>query len=80
MATAHIGKLSKEISTVVTDEFYELLTDRARAFNCKPSDLLRESIFLTLTGECYSSHIAKDMAAALKNPHVNHPENSGETS
>lgn len=46
MATVHVGKLSKEISTVVTDEFYELLADRARASNCKPSDLFREGLYL----------------------------------
>lgn len=78
MATAHIGKLSKEVSTVITDELYELLADRARQFGCKPSDLLRESLYLTITGDTYSAHVAKDMAAALQSPHVKLAEKSGE--
>lgn len=75
--TAHIGKLSKEISTTVTDEFAELIADRARASNCKPSDLMREGLFLLLTGDTYSGHVAKDMSQAFKNPHANQAENSG---
>jgi len=67
MTTAHIGKLSKEISTTVTDEFAELLSDRARAANCKPSDLIREGMYLLLTGDSYSGHVAKDMSNAFKN-------------
>jgi hypothetical protein len=78
MATVHVGKLSKEISTVVTDEFYELLADRARASNCKPSDLFREGLYLLITGESYSGHVAKDIANAFKNPHGNLAEKSGE--
>lgn len=77
MATVHVGKLSKEISTVVTDEFYELLADTARASNCKPSDLVREGLYLLITGECYSGHIAKDITAAFRNPHGNQGDNSG---
>ncbi len=34
MTTAHIGKLSKEISTTVTDEFAELLSDRVCLSRC----------------------------------------------
>ena len=75
--TAHVGKLSKEISTTVTDEFAELLADRARAANCKPSDLMREGLFLLLTGDTYSAHVAKDMANAFTFPSANLPENSG---
>lgn len=73
----HTGKLAKEISTTVTDEFHELLIDRARASNCKPSDLMREGLFLLLTGDSYSGHVAKDIAKALTFPHANVPENSG---
>ena len=75
--TAHICKLSKEISTTVTDEFAELIADRARASNCKPSDLMREGLFLLLTGDTYSGHVAKDMSQAFAIPQANHPENSG---
>lgn len=75
--TAHVGKLSKEISTTVTDEFAELIADRARASNCKPSDLMREGLFLLLTGDTYSGHVSKDMAAAFAIPAGNQAENSG---
>ena len=63
--TVHVGKLSREISTTVTDEFSELLIDRARAANCKPSDLIREGLYLLLTGDSYSGHVSKDMASAF---------------
>lgn len=75
--TTHVGKLSKEISTTVTDEFAELLADRARASNCKPSDLMREGLFLLLTGDSYSGHVAKDMAEVFTFPQANQAENSG---
>lgn len=75
--TTHVGKLSKEISTTVTDSFAELLADRARASNCKPSDLMREGLFLLLTGDSYSGHVAKDMTEAFNFPHANFPENTG---
>lgn len=77
MSPFHVGKLSKEISTTVTDDFAELLIDRARAANCKPSDLMREGLFLLLTGETYSGHVAKDMAAAFTNPQGQQAEKSG---
>lgn len=64
----HVGKLSQEISSTVTDEFAELLKDRARAANCKPSDLIREGMYLLLTGDSYSGHVAKDMANAFVSP------------
>lgn len=73
----HIGKLSKEISTTVTDEFDELLKDRARAANCKPSDLIREGMYLLLTGDSYSGHVAKDMANVFVAQRVNQAEVSG---
>lgn len=73
----HIGKLSQEISTTVTDEFSELLKDRARAANCKPSDLIREGMYLLLTGDSYSGHVAKDMSAAFHCPLPKQAEMSG---
>ena len=73
----HVGKLVKEISTTVTEEFGELLADRARAANCKPSDLMREGLYLLLTNDSYSGHVAKDMAKALSFPQGNQAENSG---
>jgi hypothetical protein len=72
----HVGKLTKEISTTVTDEFGELLADRARAANCKPSDLMREGLYLLLTGATYSAHVSKDMSAAFEFPHGKQAENS----
>ena len=79
MTAAHIGKLSKEISTTVTDEFAELLCDRARAANCKPSDLIREGMYLLLTGDSYSGHVAKDMSKAFANLPPKLAEVSGES-
>lgn len=76
-AKYHIGKLSKEVSTVVTEEFYELMLETARAHGCKPSDLMREGLYKLLTGETYSGHVAKDMATALEFPQRLQPENSG---
>ena len=73
----HVGKLSKEISTTVTEEFGELLCDRARAANCKPSDLIREGLYLLLTSDSYSGHVAKDMAKALQIPQTTVADNSG---
>jgi len=77
MASAHVGKLSREISTTVTDEFAELLADSARAANCKPSDLIREGLYLLLTGDSYSGHVAKDMSRAFKNLPQKQAEVSG---
>ena len=77
MTTVHVGKLTKEISTTVTEEFGELLVDRARAANCKPSDLMREGLYLLFTNDSYSGHVAKDMAKALTYPSGNQAENSG---
>lgn len=77
MSRVHIGKLSKEISTTVTDEFAELLADRARATNCKPSDLIREGLYLLLTGDSYSGHVAKDMAGAFMPQVEKQAEKSG---
>ena len=73
----HIGKLSKEVSTVVTEEFFELMQETARAHGCKPSDLMREGLYKLLTGETYSGHVAKDMATALEFPQRNVADNSG---
>lgn len=73
----HIGKLSKEVSTVVTEEFFELMQETARAHGCKPSDLMREGLYKLLTGETYSGHVAKDMATALDFPQRKQAENSG---
>lgn len=75
--TVHVGKLSREISTTVTDEFAELLGDRARAANCKPSDLMREGLFLLLTGDSYSGHVSKDMADAFAYQSGKQAEKSG---
>ena len=77
MSRVHIGKLSKEISTTVTDEFAELIADRARASNCKPSDLIREGLYLLLTGDSYSGHVAKDMTAAFSVQAQKQAEKSG---
>jgi len=75
----HIGKLNKEISTTVPEAFCELLSERARASNCKPSDLIREGMFFLLTGDSYSAHVAKDMTKLFGNPSVNKAEISGES-
>ena len=77
MSRVHVGKLSKEISTTVTDEFAELIADRARASNCKPSDLIREGLYLLLTGDSYSGHVAKDMTAAFMPQAQKQAEKSG---
>ena len=79
MTRVHIGKLSKEISTTVTDEFAELIADRARESNCKPSDLIREGLYLLLTGDSYSGHVAKDMSAAFRPQVQKQAEKSGST-
>lgn len=76
----HVGKLSKEVSTTITEEFYELICDTARAHGCKPSDLMREGLYKLLTGETYSGHVAKDMATALEFPQRIQAENSGTVS
>ena len=78
-ARVHIGKPSKEISTTVTDEFAELIADRARASNCKPSDLIRDGLYLLLTGDSYSGHVAKDMSAAFLPQGAKQAEKSGGT-
>ena len=77
MSRVHIGKLSKEISAAVTDEFAELIADRARSSNCKPSDLIREGLYLLLTGDSYSGHVAKDMTAAFSVQAQKQAEKSG---
>jgi hypothetical protein len=73
----HRGKLIKTIETTVTDEFAEALADRARETNCKTSDLIREGMYLLLTGASYSVHVANDRARAFVTPANPVPETSG---
>lgn len=73
----HIGKLSKEISCTVTDEFSEMLTDRSRAHHCSASVLIREALYAAFTGDSFSAHVAKDMAVALAVLPAKLPEMAG---
>jgi hypothetical protein len=73
----HIGKLSRELSVTVTDEFAEMLTDRARAHNCSASTLMREALYKEFTGNSYAGHMANDSQAALSAPPAKLPEITG---
>ena len=73
----HIGKLTKEVSTTVTEEFAELMTERARLSNCKLADVIREGLYMLFTSDTYSGHVAKDRSAAFRLPPQTLPETTG---
>lgn len=63
----HIGKLSEEAKTTVPESMHQWLADRAHHARCTPSDLLRDCLYLVVTGATYSEHIANDRRAAMFN-------------
>lgn len=61
----HIGKCSDEVKTTVTPEFHDLIAEKARELRCAPSEIVRDALYLAMTGATYSCHVAKDRRAAF---------------
>ena len=62
----HHGKLTIVAKTKVTEAMHELLIERARIAKCPPSDLLRDALYVVLTGISYSDHVANDRRSAMQ--------------
>ena len=62
----HIGKLTEEVKFMVTPQFHDLLSDRARQARCTPADLARDALYLVLTEGTFTDHVANDRRSALK--------------
>jgi hypothetical protein len=67
MNNLHIGKLTEETKTTLTESMDQLLRSKAHEARCNPSDLVRDAIYLMLTGASYLDHVVNDRRAALKN-------------
>lgn len=66
MDSLHIGKLTEEAKTTLTESMHQLLADRARQARCNPSDLMRDAIYLVFTGKTYLDHVANDRREAMQ--------------
>jgi len=62
----HIGKLTEEVKFMVTPQFHDLLSDRARQARCTAADLARDALYLVLTEGTFTDHVANDRRSALK--------------
>ncbi len=62
----HVGKLSEEAKTTVTESMHTRLHDLARKANCNPSDLIRDAIYLVFSGDAYAAHVANDRRSVMK--------------
>lgn len=67
MDNLHIGKLTEEAKTTVTEAMHTRLADLARQAKCNPSDLLRDALYLVLTGATYLDHVANDRRSVMQN-------------
>lgn len=63
----HVGKLTEEAKTTLTESMHELLADKARLAKCNPSDLVRDAIYLVFTGATYLDHVANDRRQVMTN-------------
>lgn len=64
-ASLHIGKLTEECKTTVTEQFKKMLEGRANKARCTPADLMRDALYLVFSGETFTSHVANDRSAAF---------------
>lgn len=62
----HTGKLDWRIDTSVTEEMCDAIATKAHALGIPKADFVRELLFLGMTQETYTFHVAKDKAAAIK--------------
>lgn len=62
----HVGKLTEEAKTTLTESMHEHLAQLAREARCSPSDLLRDAVFLVFSGVTYSDHVANDRRSVMK--------------
>lgn len=63
----HVGKLTEEAKTTLTESMHELLADKARQAKCHPSDLVRDAIYLVFSGATYLDHVANDRRSVMQN-------------
>jgi len=66
MDSLHIGKLTEEAKTTLPEAMHNHLADIARQARCTPSDLMRDAIYLAVTGQTYLDHVANDRRSVMK--------------
>lgn len=64
-AGLHIGKLTQECKTTVTEQFKKMLEGRANKARCTPADLMRDALYLVFSGETFTTHVANDRCSAF---------------
>lgn len=67
MENLHIGKLTEEAKTTVTEAMHTRLADLARQAKCNPSDLLRDALYFVLTDATYLDYVANDRRKVMQN-------------
>jgi len=65
-ARLHTGKLDHRIETSLPEAMNDLLAAKAHILGVPKADLIRDLIFVAVTGETYSFHVAKDKSDATK--------------
>jgi hypothetical protein len=73
--TLHTGKLTEEAKTTVTESMHDRLAELARQAKCTPSDLLRDALYLVVTGASYLDHVANDRRQVLQSQGRNEADN-----
>lgn len=62
----HHGKLVEEAKTTVTESMDEYIRQLASQAKCTPSDLIRDALYLQLTGKTYLDHVADDRRSVIQ--------------
>lgn len=65
-AELHRGKRSAKLEISISEEALEFLVANAHALDTTKADLAVEFLYLGMTGETFSFHVAKDKASAIK--------------
>ena len=65
MDKLHIGKLTEEAKTTLTEEMIAHVNMLSRKANCTNSELYREAIYQYLTGKTFSEHVANDRLSVM---------------
>jgi len=62
----HIGKLDARIETSVTEAMSDVIGAHAHALGVTKAEFTRELLYLALTGQTFSFHVAKDKDSSTK--------------
>lgn len=66
MNALHIGKLTQEAKTMVTEAMDERIAELAKQAKCQPSELIREALYKIFSGDTYSGHVSNDRLAVMQ--------------